>query len=148
MPVLKKNGFAALRAANFLACYHRYLIAFVLSTYLLQFVSEQDIGLVVAGASVIGLFGLSFFPSFFTRCSLAVWHSRNVWIAENFICNYRNAHARTSNTSKIIPKRFIDDNSWCPLSITAILPVDDHLCPAVSSCIYRIRLEYYRTSSI
>ncbi len=67
MPILKRNGFVALRAANFLANYHHYLVAFVLSTIIASFVGETWLGLVVAGASAVMAISLGFAPSLFTR---------------------------------------------------------------------------------
>ncbi len=62
--------------SNFIVQYHHFLIAFVISTFISQFVGEAALGIVVSGASFIMVLTLlsapSIFTSFGTRHTLVV----------------------------------------------------------------------------
>ena len=62
-----RTTFATLGLANFLAQYHHYLIAFVLSAYLASFVGEAYVGYAVAGGSLIAVLALLAAPSIFSQ---------------------------------------------------------------------------------
>ncbi|MEK7530963.1 MAG: MFS transporter [Patescibacteria group bacterium] len=62
-----RSRFATLGLANFLAQYHHYLIAFVLSAYLVSFVGEANVGYAVAGGSVIAALALLAVPAIFSQ---------------------------------------------------------------------------------
>lgn len=66
MPSVGKIRFFTIGLANFIAQYHHYLIAFILSTFLASFVGEQALGYVVAAASLMTTLILISAPSVFT----------------------------------------------------------------------------------
>jgi MFS family permease len=59
--------FAKLGLANFLAQYHHYLVAFILSAYLASFVGEAYVGYAVAGGSLIAVLALLTAPAIFSQ---------------------------------------------------------------------------------